>query len=112
MFITFIWREPCLKFLKYALVFFLCQKTGRFLLIFHNYFSRFHKIKSRTYIKNLRHGSLQMNVLCRYMKFPAWEMIIKGDILVQKIKVKKSIFIFPDPSFYCLCTNIYINNIS
>ena len=63
MFITFIWREPCLKTFKQALVFILCQKTGRFLLIFHNYFSRFHKMKSRTYIKILRNCSLQMNVL-------------------------------------------------
>ena len=91
---------------------FLCQKTGRFLLFFYNYFSRFHKIKSRTYIKNMRHGSLQMNVFSRCVKFHTWEMIIKGDILVQKIKVKKSIFMFPDPSFHCLFTDDYINNIS
>ena len=97
---------------KICLSFLFMSKNGKILIIFHNYFSRFHKIKSRTYIKNLRHGSLQMNVLCRYMKFLAWEMINKGDILVQKIKVKKSIFIFPDPSFHCLFTNIYINNIS
>ena len=69
----------------------------RFLLFFHNYFSRFHKKKSRTCIKNLRHGSLQMNVLCRYVRFHAWGMITKGDISVQKIKVNKSIFTFPDP---------------
>ena len=39
-------------------------------------------------------------------------MIIKGDISVKKIKVKKSIFIFPDASFHCMFTNVYINNIS
>ena len=32
--------------------------------------------------------------------------------LVQKIKVKKSIFRFPEPIFHCLFTNVYINNIS
>ena len=26
----------------------LCQKTGRFLLFLHEYFSRFHKIKTKT----------------------------------------------------------------
>ena len=52
-----------------------------------NYFSRFHKIKSRTYIKNLRDPSLQMNVFCRCVKFDAWGTISKGDILVKKIKV-------------------------
>ena len=84
---------------------------GRFLLFFHNYFSRFHKIKSRIYIKNLRHSSLQMNVLCGYVKFHAWEMINKRDILAQKIKVKKSFFIFPNPSFHYLFINIYMDNI-
>ena len=93
-------------------MFFLCQKTGRFLLFFHNYFPRFHKIKSRTYITILRHSSHQMNVFCMCVKFQAWGMVNKGDILVQKIKVKKSIFIFPDPSFHCLFNNIYLNNIS
>ena len=112
MFITFILREPCLKILKYAQVFFLCQKTGRFLLFFHNYFSRFHKIKSKKYIKKLRHGSLQMDVLCGYVKFHEWAMINKRDILVQKIKVKKSFFIFPNPSFHCLFNNVYMKNIS
>ena len=95
MFITFICREPCLKTFKQALVFFLCQKTGRFLLIFHTYFSRFHKMKSRTYFKILRNSSLQMNVLCRYVKFQAWGMINEGDILVQKVKVKKIYFHIP-----------------
>ena len=36
-------------------------------------------------------------------------MINKGDVLVEKIKVKKSIFIFPDA---CMFTNVYIDNIS
>ena len=53
-----------------------------------------------------------MNVFSRHMEFHAWEMITKGDILVQKIKVKISIFIFLDPSFHCLFNNVYINNIS
>ena len=32
-----------------------------------------------------------MNVFCRYVNFHDWGMINKGDILVQKINVKKSI---------------------
>ena len=53
-----------------------------------------------------------MNVLCGYVKFHAWVIFNKGDILVQKIKVKKSFFIFLDPSFRCLFTNVYMNDIS
>ena len=30
------------------LVLILCQKMGRFLLFLHDYFSRFHKIKTKT----------------------------------------------------------------
>ena len=97
---------------KIGLSLLFISKTGRFILFFHNYFSRFHKIKFRTYIKNVRHCPLQMNVLCRYVKLHAWEMIIKGNILVQKIKVKKSISIFPDPPFHCLLTKVHISNIS
>ena len=52
-----------------------------------------------------------MHVFSRHVEFHAWEMT-KGDILVQKIKVKKSIFIFQDPSFHCLFTDVYINDIS
>ena len=66
---------------------------------FHYYFSRFHKIKTRAYIKNLRHGSLYTNVLYMYVKWYAWEINIKGDIPVQKIKVEKYIFQFLTPSF-------------
>ena len=71
------------------------SKNEKIFIIFHNYFSRFHTIKSRTYVKNLRNLSLQTNVLCGYVKFHAWGMIYKGDILVQKIKVKKIIFHIP-----------------
>ena len=31
--------------------------------VIHDYFSRFHKIKTRVQITNLRHGSLYINVL-------------------------------------------------
>ena len=36
-----------------------------------------------------------MNVLIRHVKFYTSDPNIEGDILVQKIKVKKSIFMFP-----------------
>ena len=67
---------------------FLSKKTGRFSLFFHDYFSRFHKIKTRTYIQNLRHYSLHANVLYRHVKSYDWKIINDGDILVQKTKVK------------------------
>ena len=41
-------------------------------------------MRTRTYIKNLRQSSLQMNVVYRYVKCHAWEMVIKRDILIQK----------------------------
>ena len=63
-------------------------------------------------MKILRQGSLQMNVFYGYVKFYAWEIICNRDILVQKIKVTKSIFIFQAPSFHCLFTNVYITYIS
>ena len=100
----------CLKILIYALVLFLCQKTGRFSLFFHDYFSRIHKIKTRTYINNLRQGSLHINVFYKYVKSYDWEMNIKRDISVQKIKVKKSNFKFLIPSFLNLFVNCNITH--
>ena len=37
-----------------------------------------------------------MNVLCVYVKFHAWAMISKRDILVQKNKSEKIIFHIPE----------------
>ena len=48
-----------------------------------------------------------MNVLYEYMNLCAWEMNIKKDILVQKIKVKKSIFQFLAPSFCYFFANVH-----
>ena len=39
------------QILIFVLVLILCPKAGRFLLFFHVNFSRFHRIKTRTYIK-------------------------------------------------------------
>ena len=98
MFKTFIWRGPCLRILIQVLLLLLQQKTGRFLLFFHYYFSTFHKIKFRIHIDILRHRSFQMDVLIRHVKSKNCSTIIEGDILVQKIKVIKSIFRFPTAS--------------
>ena len=92
--------------------FIFMSKNGKIFIICNDYFSRYHKIKTRTYIKNLRHGSLQMNVFYGYVKLHPWEIIDKGDILVQKIKVKKNTFRFPAPSFHCKLTNVFTNSIS
>ena len=44
-------------------------------------------------MKNLRHTSLDWNVFFMSVKFYYWEMSIKRDVLAQKTKVKKSVFI-------------------
>ena len=41
-------KEVYLRFIIYALVFILCQKTGNFLNSFDTLFSTFHKTKTRT----------------------------------------------------------------
>ena len=48
----------------------------------------------KTYIKNLRHSFLHLNVINEYLNFFVSEHIIKPDILVQKIYVEKLFFKF------------------
>ena len=48
----------------------------------------YNKIKTRAYLKNLRHSSLQSNVFDIYEKFQYQVCNIKREILGQKIKVK------------------------
>ena len=63
----------------------------------------------------LIYDSLHINVVYRYVKLMVWEMIITGDMIysvVQKIKVKNVIFMFPTPSFHWFLTMaIFITNI-
>ena len=47
------------------------------------------KIRTKPWIKNLRHCSLEGKVLDVCVKLYYWEFIIKQNIAVQKIKVKK-----------------------
>ena len=65
-------------------------------------------MKTRAYIKNLRQSSLHKNVFYKYVKFYAWEISIKGDILVQKIKVKKYIFQFLTSLLCYFFANLHI----
>ena len=51
-------------------------------------------MKMKTYINNLRHGSLHLNVMYDYLKFLVSKNIIKRDILDQKIYAEKSFFKF------------------
>ena len=44
-------------------------------------------------MKNLRHSSLQMNVIYRIPKLQSWGHDSKLEILIQKIKVEKYDFI-------------------
>ena len=64
----------------------MSQNFDVYVLVFHDYFSRFRKIKTRAYIKILRHCSFHTNVFHQNVKFYAWEIKcnIRGDILVQK----------------------------
>ena len=100
-------RELCLRFLIFVLLFILCKKTGNFFVIFLNIFSTFHKKLMRTFIKNLRHISLHNNVFSMYQKSQAYIVHNKGDILVQKIKVKKYIFVYSYP--YLLNQEVYFH---
>ena len=86
-------RELCLRFLISVLVFILCEKTGNFFVIFWNFFSTFHKKRMNTCITNLRHSSLHSNVFSMYQKFQAYIVHSKGDMYVQKIKVKRIHFL-------------------
>ena len=61
----------------------------------------------RTCMKNLRHSSLHSNVLSMYQKFQAYNVHSKGGIHVQKIKVKKCIFVYSYP--YLLNQDVYLH---
>ena len=87
-------RELCLRILFKVLVFILCEKTGNFLIFFSNIFSIFYKKRTRTYSQNLRHCSLNSKVSNTHPKSQVWDFHDKKDVYVQKIKVKKYVFIF------------------
>ena len=84
-------------------------KNGKLLCSFLYYFSRFHKTKTRPYIKNLRHSSLDQNVGYMYREFQLSIYHSKRDIDVQKIKVEIAFFVFSALS--CVFTSIYFYNI-
>ena len=69
-------------------------KNGKLLCCFFYYFSRFYQTKTRPYIKNLRHSSLDGNVGYTYQKFQLSICHSKRDINVQKIKVENAFFVF------------------
>ena len=52
-------------------------------LYFRKICSRFYKKRTRTYIKNLRHSSLNDNVVNAYEEFQAWVLNIKRDIHIK-----------------------------
>ena len=58
-------------------------------------------------MKNLRHSSLHNNFLSMYQKFQAYNVHSKGGIHVQKLKVKKYIFIYSYP--YLLNQDVYFH---
>ena len=65
----------------------LCPKTGNFLFIFLNIFSRFYRKPTRIYIKILRRSSLHIIVFNTYVIFQFCKLHNKRDIHVQKISL-------------------------
>ena len=100
-------RELSLRFFLLVLVFILCKKTGNFVVIKLNIFSTFYKKRMKTCMKNLRHSSLHSNVFSMYQKSQAYYVHSKRDIYVQKIKVKKYIFVYSYP--YLLNQDVYLH---
>ena len=49
--------------------FILFEKSGNFYSIFKTFFSKFHKTKTKTYIENLRQGSLHPDLKYMLLKF-------------------------------------------
>ena len=76
--------------------FILFNKRGNLLVIFLNIISSFHRKLMRTCIKNLRHCSLYSYVLSKYQRFQVCNEHSKGDMHVQKTKVKNTP-LFPKP---------------
>ena len=87
-------RNLGLRFLLLVLVYILCKKMGNVLIIILIIFSTFYKKRMRTCMKNLRHNSLHSNVFSMYQRSQAYSLHSKGDIHIQKIKVKKYIFVY------------------
>ena len=58
-------------------------------------------------MKNLRHTSPHSNVLSMYQNFQAYYVHSKRGIHVQKIKVKKHIFVYSYP--YLLNQDVYFH---
>ena len=58
-------------------------------------------------MKNLRLSSLYSNVFSTYQRFQTYNVHSKGGLHVQKIKVKKYIFVYSYP--YLLNQDIYLN---
>ena len=67
--LRFFKREACLRFFIWVLAFILCQKTGNFLYLFTTSICTFHKMKTRTSIKILRHASLHLDLINMHFKF-------------------------------------------
>ena len=61
----------------------------------------------RTCIQNLRHSSLHSNVFHMCQRFQAYNVHSKGDINIQKIKVKRYIFVYSYP--YLLNQDVYFH---
>ena len=80
------------------------------MLFFYIIFSRFYKTRTRPYITNLRHSSLDQNRSYMYQRFQLSICHSKRGIDVQKIKVENAFFVFSALSHvfpYIYLYNIY-----
>ena len=75
-------------------------------------YSTYNKTKTKTYIKILRHASLQMGTGNIYRKSQACRWYIKGDINVKKNVIEKCVFSNFGQSSTAFSWSIPISNIS
>ena len=80
-------REECLRVFFEVLLFILCKKRGNFYYFSLNIFSKFYRKLTRTYIKILRHSSLNNNVLIHMESFKSGSCIIRELSTFKKYKI-------------------------
>ena len=90
MYLTFMSRELCLRFLIYVLVLVYVKKRVISFFVIEYFLQNFIK---------KRHSSLDNNVFNTHLKFQVWVVHSKGGIHVQKIKVENIFFKYICHSF-------------
>ena len=73
-------------------VLFYVKKKGNFLEVLFTHFSTFHEIKTKAYIRNLRHSPFDKRLVYAPSTFHKIILNIKEDVLAEKIKVQFSFY--------------------